>query len=391
MASIYCRSLNLNAISSSAFLFGPRMTGKSRLLETIQADLFIDLLDPERQLDYMRHPRLLWEQMETLPAGSRIIIDEIQRVPALLDYVQMGIQKKEFQFFLSGSSARKLRRSGANLLGGRAIDLRLHPLTCEELGNSFSIHRALDRGTLPRISSLLEESNEREAILLLKSYVTTYLKEEIQAEAIVRTIAGFSRFLEVAAHSNGQMIEYSTLGRDCSVPASTVKEYYSILEDTLLGQFVWPIHRSTRKKARPRFYFFDCGVVRALQGRLDARPSPEETGFLFETWLLHEILAHRNYSQKTFEVGLWREGMHEIDFLIHRQDHPVLAIECKSGKSIHVTPAMKAFRQKHPMVPLIVASLQDECPRSIGGIAGEAIEVLPWRETLDRVRTITSV
>ena len=373
------RLLNLGETGSSAFLFGPRMTGKTTLLRELDDSVFFDLLDPETELRYRAQPRLFFEELEALPNATLVIIDEIQKIPELLNYAQMGIDRLNHTMLLSGSSARKLKRGGANLLGGRALDLKLHPLTCREIGSYFTMSNALHYGTLPKIASLILDENEHLATQHLKSYVTTYIKEEIQAEALTRNIGSFQRFLSIAAQSNSQVIEFSNISRECSVPASTVKEYYQILEDTHLGFFLWPCDRNERKKARPKFYFFDCGVTRALQNRLIDPPSGREKGFLFETWFTGELRRLNDYLGKGCELSFWRYRNHEIDILITRGSGPVMAIECKSGAT-DVNPAtINSFQGAFPGVPLIIASLQDPRPRLIHGT-----EVLPWETAIGR-------
>ena len=356
------------------------MTGKSFLLRELGAGLYIDLLDPEVELQFKRSPRLFWEQVSALPPRSFIVVDEVQRVPALLDYAQKAIEERQAVFILSGSSARRLKRGGANLLGGRARDLKLHPLTRNEMGRHFHIAQACEYGTLPKTVQYLVEGDTEEARSLLRSYVTTYIKEEIQAEALTRNVGNFHRFLDVSAQSNGQIIEFASIARDCAVPSSTVKEYYSILEDTLLGNFLWPWDRSERKKARPKFYFFDCGVVRAVQNRLNDPPTPDELGFLFETWFVRELRRLRDYAGKPHEFSFWREGPHEIDVLVTGGRGPILAIECKSGRESIGAPAVAAFRLRFPKVPLIVASLKDRTARR----GDNGIDVLPWEKALER-------
>lgn len=379
----YLRELDLSATKSSAFLFGPRMTGKTFLLKNLRQDLYVNLLDPDEELSYKVFPKRLWEELKVLKNGSVVIVDEVQRVPALLDYVQMGIEQKNLRFLLSGSSARKLKRGGANLLGGRAADLHLHPLTLYELGSTGSISQILEWGSLPKISSLLQE-NENDAFLLLKSYVTTYLKEEIQAEALVRKLDTFQRFFDVAVQSNAQMIEYSNISRECSVPASTVKEYYQILEDTLLGLFLWPFDRSERKKARPKFYFFDSGVIRAVQGQLRSKPTAHELGFLFETWFVQELHRIRDYKQKQHRFSLWREGEWEIDLLVEKGRGFEVAFECKSGKEVGNQRSIQAFRTRYPNTPLIIVSLRDERKRKLENGA----EIWPYADVLEFYRSL---
>ncbi len=381
---IFKRSIRLAPLQRSAFLFGPRMTGKTFLLRELPADLVIDLLDPELELQLKQTPRLFWEQVSALKANALVVVDEVQRVPALLDYVQKGIEENHLIFILSGSSARKLKRGGANLLGGRAKDLKLHPLTKGEMKEHFDIKEACQFGTLPKVAQCLADHNKDEVRSLLRSYATTYIKEEIQLEALTRNVGAFQRFLQVAIQGNAQVIEFANISRECSVPSSTVKEYYSILEDTLLGDFLWPWDRSERKKARPKFYFFDCGVVRAIQNRLNDPPTPAEMGFLFETWFVREIRRLRDYGDKAHEFSFWREGNHEIDLLIMGGHGPLLAIECKTGHDPIGAQTIGAFRARFPKVPLVLASLNDHAPRRLE----TGIEILPWATVLERYQAL---
>lgn len=374
------RILELQKIPGSLFLFGPRMTGKTYLLRRLQPALFVDLLDPETELSFSRSPHLFRERLQALKAKDLVIVDEIQRVPALLDYVQKGIEENGLRFILSGSSARKLRRGSANLLGGRALDLRLYPLTHAELGAAFNIDRALAYGTMPKVASTYLEGQEDDARRQLRAYGTIYIKEEVQAEALTRNVGAFQRFLSVAAQMNAGTIEFASVARDSSVPMSTVKEYFSILEDTLLGDFLWPWDRSERKKARPKFYFFDCGVVRALQNRLVDPPTPQEKGFLFETFFYNELKRLRDYHEKPYELVFWREGKHEIDLLVMGSRGPVMAFECKTSFETMSEATLAAFRKRFPGLPLVIASMPDVDPRKLDN----GLQVLPWRQALAR-------
>ena len=374
------RQLKLEGHKVSAFVFGPRMTGKTFLLRRLKCALFFDLLDPEIELNFRHSPRHFWEKISILPEKSLVIVDEIQRVPALLDYVQKGIEEKGLRFILSGSSARKLKRGGANLLGGRALDLRLHPLTAGEIGKDFDLETTLKFGSLPKVVQLILDHQLEDAKGLLRAYNTTYIKEEIQAEALTRNVGAFQRFLSVAAQSNGQVIEFANISRECSVPMSTVKEYYSILEDTLLGFFLWPWDRSERKKARPKFYFFDTGVVRAIQDRLNDDPTPLEKGVLFEQWFVNELRRLRDYSRKDFDFAFWRRGKHEVDILVMKGAKPALAFECKTGQESLSLDTLSDFQKHFPKVPLFIASAQKDDHRRLEN----SLEILPFQAALEK-------
>ncbi len=379
---LFGRKLDPLRENRSVFLFGPRMTGKTTLLGTLGAERYFDLLDPELELQYRSRPRLFWEQIAAVPEQATIIVDEVQRVPDLLDYVQMGIDRRRQIFLLSGSSARKLRRGGANFLGGRALELHLHAFSSEELGSHFDLNAALNLGTLPLIASLWVERRSDAARAHLKSYLTTYIREEIQAEALTRNVDAFRRFLDIAGQDNAQVIEFSNIARESGVLASTVKLYYQILEDTFLGFLLQPYGHSERKKARPKFYFFDCGVVRAIQHRLVDKPTPSETGFLFETWFVNELRRIRDYEDKDLSLAFWRDRNHEIDILVTKGRQILLAIECKAGATFDKT-SIRAFRKRFPDIPICVASMRDTVPRIV-----EDTEVLPWSEVLERFRSL---
>ncbi len=373
------RQLHLEKISGSLFLLGPRMTGKTFLLRRRQPALFIDLLDPETELSFSRSPVMFWEKLQALHKKDLVIVDEVQRVPVLLDYVQKGIEEIGLKFILSGSSARKLRRRSANLLGGRALDLGLYPLTHVEIGKNFDLEMALAYGTLPHVVTTFLEGKEDDVRRQLKAYGTIYIKEEVQAEALTRNVSAFQRFLSVAAQMNAETIEFASLARDSSVPMSTVKEYFSILEDTLLGDFLWPWDRSERKKARPKFYFFDCGVVRSLQNRLVDPPTPQEKVFLFETFFYNELKRLRDYHERPYEFSFWREGKQEIDILVTGPRGPIMAFECKTSLETVSDATRSAFRKRFPKVPLFIASSKEIHPRKLD----HDVMVLPWRQAVD--------
>ena len=243
---------------------------------------------------------------------------------------------------------------------------------------------ALSYGTLPKITNLVISKQLEEARLMLKSYVTTYIKEEIQAEAIVRSIGSFQRFLDIAGQSNSQMIEYGNISRESQVQSSTVKEFYTILEDTLLGQFIWPFDRSERKKSRPKFYFFDCGVVRALNNRLNDPTTPSELVFLFETWFVNELTRIRDYHQKELKISLWRKDKYEIDIVVENHVGIALAIECKSGKNISEFNSIYAFKKQFPKTPILIASKDDIKPRKLDN----GIEIFSWKDAIEMFKSM---
>ena len=274
----------------SFFLFGPRGTGKSTLLKKRfdqSQCLWLDLLDSDVEDRFFRNPSDLYAIVKALPDEIHyVIIDEIQKVPKLLDEVHRLIEETDKIFILTGSSARKLKHGGANLLAGRAFVYHLYSLSCFELKEQFDLEKALHWGTLPKIFSLEEDSEKSE---FLRSYADTYLKEEIWNEQVIRKLQPFRRFLEVAAQCNGKIINYANIARDVGVDDKTIKEYFFILEDTMIGFFLEPFHNSFRKRLveKPKFYFFDPGVVRSLSRRLSVpltqkqRPMERHLNILF--------------------------------------------------------------------------------------------------------------
>jgi predicted AAA+ superfamily ATPase len=268
--------------------------------------------------------------------GRCVFIDEIQKAPRLLDVAQRLIDERGGRFAISGSSARKLRRGGGNLLAGRAFAFQLFPLTSIELADRFDLDTHLAYGGLPTVWNT---QNQRERVLYLRSYVTTYLKEEISEEQIVRKIEPFSRFLQVAAQLSGKIINYSKIARDVGVSDQTVKTYFQILEDTLLGTILPPYHRSIRKAQgqTPKFYFFDTGVIRTLNRQID-RPLSDETfnyGNLFEHFILHEITRHASYTERDWVCSFLRTADdQEVDLVIDRPGMKTLVVEIESTKII---------------------------------------------------------
>lgn len=349
---------------TSFFLFGPRQVGKTTLLRSEKPHVTIDLLDPELQLSYNKNPNLLRQQVDDLARGEskKILIDEIQRVPKLLDIVHALMeQRPELQFILCGSSARKLRHGASNLLGGRALYRTMHPLTLNELSKDFNLQWVLSYGSLPKIYSTVIEKKMKEAQDLLRAYAITYLREEIKAEALVRNLQGFQNFLDIAVANYAEQINFSAVSRECQVALSTVREYYSILEDTLIGSFLYPYLKSQRKRMshQPKFYFFDNGVTRALLGTLLDAPNAMEQGRLFEQWTVQEIIRLNEYQQKDWKLSFWRTSHGaEVDLLISRGTKLLYAIECKFTKqpSTSHLSGLRSFHKKHRDVPCYVVA-----------------------------------
>ena len=349
---------------TSFFLFGPRQVGKSTLLYKEKPHLIIDLLDPELQLSYNKNPNLLRQQIDDLSPNfkAKILIDEIQRVPKLLDIVHALMeQRPNLQFILCGSSARKLRHGASNLLGGRALFRTMHPLTLDELSDDFNLQLILAYGSLPKIYSILKQKKTKEAQDFLRAYAITYLREEIKAEALVRNLQGFQNFLDIAVAQYAEQINFSAVSRDCQVALSTVREYYSILEDTLIGFFLYPYLKSQRKRMshQPKFYFFDNGVTRALLGTLQDPPNTSEQGRLFEQWILQEIIRLNEYHQKDWRLSFWRTSHGaEVDLLISRGTKLLYAIECKFSNqpSSSDLSGLRSFHENYAEVPCYIVA-----------------------------------
>lgn len=313
----------------SFFLFGPRGTGKSTWIKKSFPDArFYDLLSSRETLRFSRDPSMLYDELSHLDKNSWVIIDEVQKVPALLDEVHRLIENKGLRFVLSGSSARKLRRGGANLLAGRARTVRMFPLVSKELGKTFDPEKILQFGALP---SAITKDDPKE---FLNSYVESYLEQEIKAEAIVKDIGNFARFLEIAARQNGQSTNVSNIARDAMVARQTVQGYFEILVDTLVGHWLpaWKLKNSTKNVLHSKFYFFDTGIVRALANRLSFPLMPEECGFLLETLILAEVRACLSYNKLDYPLYFWRNyDQTEVDLLCETPKG-FLALEIKAAK-----------------------------------------------------------
>ena len=363
----------------SAFLWGPRKTGKSTLLGEIFPDsLRYDLLQTDVMLEFAKRPALLREQLLAQPPGrlrAPIIIDEVQKAPQLLDEIHWLIEHRGLRFLLCGSSARKLRRGHVNLLGGRAWRYHLHPLVWAEVPE-FDLLRALNRGLLP--DHYLGAEYRRS----LDAYVRDYLKEEVFDEGLTRNIPAFSRFFDAMGYSHGELTNFANIARDCGVDAKTVKEYYQILVDTLLGTFVEPYRprqgRQVISKAS-KFYLFDVGVAGAIVKRHLAEARGEAFGRAFEHFILMELLAHRSYGGLQHNIHFWRTkaGL-EVDFVLGSGE---VAIEVKGTSRVDSSDlrSLRAFvEERRPRTAIVVCN--EQRPR-----VHDSIDVLPWREFLGRL------
>ena len=362
------------------FLWGPRQTGKSTLLRrTYPQAWWVDLLKADEYRRYLQEPELLRGELSDLDPSQRrqIVIDEVQKVPALLDEVHWLLENRGLQFALCGSSARKVKRGSANLLGGRALRYELHGLTAAELGRGFDLDRALNHGYLPRIYA-----SERQR-QLLSSYVADYLKEEIAAEGLVRNLPVFSEFLNIASLSDTEIVNFSNIARECGVSSHTVKGYFGILEDTLLGRWL-PAYRKRPKRrviGAPKFYFADVGVVNRLARRGTLQRGAELYGKAFENWVLHELVAHNAYQDADAQLSYWRlaSGI-EVDFIVNDMQ---VVIEAKASTRI-VSDHLNGLRQllrDHPRVRRrLVVCLEPKARRTEDGI-----EILPFRAFVERL------
>ena len=369
------RFLDVRALleRKSCFLFGPRQTGKSTLIGQQFADCSTwNLLDQELFRRLSRTPGLIRESLATGSGSEIVVIDEIQRMPELLNEVHLMIEEHGARFLLTGSSARALRRKGINLLGGRAGRRSLHPLVRAELGKRFNLDRALEFGLLPSVWFSDEPAEG------LRDYTGDYLREEISNEAIVRNLPAFSRFLDVAALAHGTQVNFASLGNDAQVSPSTARDYYGILQDTLLAHEVPAFTETRRRKAvsTSKFYLFDTGVARHLQGRRGLAPGTPEYGNAFESYLFQEIRAFCDY-HRLEAPRYWRSRSKlEVDFVFADVAVEVKAARAAGGRHLK---GLRALAEEKLFSKHILVSM-DPYPRVVDGIT-----LLPWEEFLDRL------
>lgn len=369
----------------SFFLFGPRQTGKSTLVgETFKTDCWtVNLLLNESFSRYSKYPELF--RKEALQKIEKqqiktIFVDEIQKIPLLLNEIQFLMDQKKVQFILTGSSARKLKKGGANLLGGRAIECFLFPFTYFEIEGDFVIEDVLRFGSLPSVYG----KSDKEKIDLLMAYTNIYLREEIQSEGIVRNLGGFSRFLDIAASQFGELVSFSNIGRECGLPTRTVQSYYEILEDTLIGFRLDPWRKSLRKRlsGHPKFYLFDLGVTNAINRHLSDLPDSILRGRLFEQFIVLETYRLLKYLRSEARIYYWRTNTGaEVDLVIEKHGKLHAAFEIKSKKRIggNDFSGFRSFSTDNPKVPCFIVCDAEE-PYKEG-----AVEVLPWPDYLKRL------
>ena len=341
-------------LDEAIFLFGARQTGKSTLLKKrFKGKIYYDLLDPVLRKFFKRNPNALKEALSDKPAGTLVIIDESQKVPELLDIVHSLMVDKGLWFILSGSSVRKLKKSGANTLGGRVIPETLYPLVWPEV-TDFQLDRAVQNGMIPR-HYMVPDATKR-----LKGYVEVYLNEEIREEGEVRELEAFERFMEVAAISDGEMLNYTNIASDCGVSAKTVQSYFQILYDTLIGYQIPAYRKEVKRKIvqAPRFYYFDVGLANYLMGHHSLKRGTDDYGHAFEHLVMQEIIAYKGYKDKKEIISYWRTyDKKELDAVI---GDAKVAIEIKSAEEVKTRhkKGLKAFHEEHPDCRLILVSLE---------------------------------
>ena len=380
---LYRRTLQIDLPpGQSAFLWGPRKTGKSTLLsQTFPNSARFDLLDSRLFLEFTRSPWAFSDRVRALEGDvirHPIIVDEVQKTPAILDEVHRLIEMQGLSFILCGSSARKLKRGRANLLGGRAWRFELRSMTWLELP-AFDLLRALNQGLIPRHYDAANPKRE------LSGYVTDYLKEEVFAEGLVRNVAAFSRFFDALAFSHGELLNYSNIARDCGVDSKTVREYFQILVDTLLGVFVEPFNRRRSRAViskAPKFYLFDVGVAGQVTGRSKLeRTAGADFGRALEHFVLMELLAYRSYRELDFPVRFWRtkSGL-ECDFVLGREGETAIEVKGAANTQPADLKGLRAYISEHRPRHAILVCNCDAPKRTEDGLW-----ILPWAEFLERL------
>ena len=380
---MYNRLLNITLPEKqSAFLWGARQTGKSTYLKKHFPEAVIyDLLNANLYQAWMQAPWLLRQEIlgqYSDKPGLLFIIDEIQKIPQLLDEVHWLIENTHHQFILCGSSARKLKRTGVNLLGGRAWGLSFYPLTSQEIPG-FDLLRALNHGLIPKHY----DSDEKHLLEHVNAYTNLYLTEEIMREALVRDIPAFSRFIDALKFCNGELINYSNVARDCGINSKTVKEYFQIAVDTLVGYLLEPYKKNVKREvllAKPKFYFFDVGIITALKGQKISALAGREVGKAFEHFILMELIAYNGLISRSHAFYYWRtkSGL-EVDFIIGEAE---VAIEVKLNKLIQPKDVKGIFHFLEEF-PEAKGYAVCQCDRAyLLEYKDKKVMVLPWNEFL---------
>lgn len=362
----------------SFFLWGPRQAGKTTLLKKNYPDAYrVDLLKSDLVIRYLQNPSIFREEVMALPRSQMVVIDEIQKVSGLLDEVHYLIQEEKRVFAMCGSSARKVKRGHANLLGGRALRYELLGLSAAEIGKDFNITRMLNSGPIP--SHYISKSPSR----MIQSYVDDYLKEEILQEGLIRSLPVFSDFLRVAAIGDTEVVNLSNIARESGVSANTVRDHYQILVDTLMGAFLPAYTKRPKRRAisAPKFYFRDVGVVNHLSRRGMIQPGSELFGKAFENWLFQELSIHSFYSEKFYDISYWRltTGV-EVDFVL---GNAAVAVEAKAKEKVTLNDlkGLRQFKREYPHVQnCIVVSLEKNAR-----LLEDGIWILPYAEFIKKL------
>jgi predicted AAA+ superfamily ATPase len=366
----------IKKFNKSILLLGPRQTGKSTLISELKPELSINLSDQETYVAFLRDPGLLKKRLQN---KKTIFIDEVQKIPSLLNTVQSLIDKdKKLRFFLTGSSARGLRRGHANLLPGRVLALRLGPLTSTELASNFDLDRMLSLGALPGIYL---EPNIELAERVLRSYVSTYLREEIQAEALTRNLEGFSRFFDIIASRSGDFVDFTKFSSQASIERTSARRYFDVLVDTLVVNPVPAFTKSSKRRLvqHPRYYFFDVGVLNGALSNFAV--SSDRKGSLFEHLCLQLLLSEAQGRDEDVRISVYRtDGGAEVDFILEKGKE-VFAIEVKATKTIgsHDLKGLKSFANFHDSARCLIFYLGDHL------LTMDGIEILPLREGIQAV------
>ncbi len=374
----------------SFFLFGARGTGKSTYLKQLDflkdKTLWIDLLEPESEEKYSLRPQVLYEELSALKNVNWIVIDEIQKIPKLLDVVHKLIEEKKLKFALTGSSSRKLKRVGANLLAGRAIRYLMYPITFTEITKKFKLNEHLNWGSLPEV---LNSENRLEKVSFLKTYYEVYIKDEIVAEQAVRNLNPFRMFLPFCAQNETEPLNYTKIANAASVDVKTVQNYYEILIDTYMGFYLNSYSKSVRSAQReaPKFYFFDSGVKRAIEKQLtiDLEEQTTDYGKTFESWFVNECIRYNEYYQLDYSFSYLRtKDDAEIDLIIERPDKSVSLVEIKSAAKIedrHLKH-LRGFRTDFPKADYICVSREKKV-RQIDNVI-----ITPWHDAFKLLKLI---